>query len=318
LRQPGSSRIAFIPPYPHARTIYPGARWLGAFILSFFGLAQSAPGADFVRSGGPYVPTPQPVVDRMLDLAGVSERDYVIDLGSGDGRIVLTAAGRYRARGKGVDIDPELVEQSRREAVRRGVDRLATFERGDALETRVDRATVLTLYLLPELMHLLRDRIYRELAPGARVVSHDFRFIDWMPDRTVTLDVENKYGSRGAWQSTLYLWVVPAKVAGRWTAVLSGETAEEITLSFTQAFQRITGHAFVNETRVPLEGARLEGNEIRFAIAGTPDHPARREFSGTVAGSTIEGQVASDDNIVFWRAAHGSHGAVPAVRSALP
>jgi len=252
--------------------------------------AQAAAAAEIVRSGGPYVPTPQAVVDEMLDLAGVTSDDYVMDLGSGDGRIVLTAADRFQSRGKGVDIDPELVEQSTKAARQRNLDGLVQFEAQDALKARIADATVLTLYLLPELMHQLRERIYNELKPGARVVSHDFRFNDWAPDRSVTLDVPEKYGSSGAFQSTIYLWVVPAKAAGRWQATVEGDKAESYVLSFTQVFQRIEGEAIVGGRRLKIEGARLEGNRIRFVIV---DNGRSHHFEGRVDGIVMSGTVRS-------------------------
>ena len=275
--------------------------WISSLLFCAF--ANAAIAADFVRSGGPYVPTPQGVVDEMLAVAGVSRDDFVIDLGSGDGRIVLTAASRYQARGKGVDIDPELVDQSNKEVQRRGLGKLIRFEQGDALKTRIEEATVVTLYLLPELMHALRDRLYKELGPGARVVSHDFRFNDWMPDRTVTIDVPEKYGSRGAWQSNIFLWIVPAKIAGRWRAAIDDGNGEHYVLSFSQSFQRIEGEALVDGVRVALEGAQIEGKRIRFLLPGTgEDAGTRREFTGTIDGEAIQGTIVSYEGSVPWHA----------------
>jgi len=278
--------------------------WIAFAILAVASCAGSLAAADDVpRSGGPYVPTPQAVVDEMLNMARVGPDDFVIDLGSGDGRIVLTAASRYRARGMGVDIDGELVDLSNAEARRQGVDKLVRFQQQDVLQTRISDATVIALYLLPELMHSLRDRIYSQLKPGTRVVSHDFSFIEWLPDRKVTLEVTEKYAMPGPWQSTVYLWVVPAKVDGRWHATVSGSGNENLMFSFTQKFQQIEGAAVHGGERRALQDGQLEGNRIRFRL---PDDAAGRnalrEFQGTVDGDTISGTIVSQRGAASWTA----------------
>lgn len=273
---------------------------IGAFFLLI--VAVAAPAAEW-HSGGPFVPTPQAVVDEMLSLARVAPDDVVMDLGSGDGRVVLTAATRYHARGRGIELDAELVDLSNNEARRRGVDGLVRFHREDALKTRIDDATVLTLYLLPELMHMLRDRIYAELKPGARVVSHDFRFLDWAPDRTVTIDVAEKYGTPGTWQSTLHLWIVPAKVGGRWHATVAGPEGGKYILSFSQKFQRLEGQAVRGNERIPLQGGKLEGNTIRFVVHEMKrGRELLREFTGTINEDAINGVIVSRDGSVPWHA----------------
>lgn len=166
-----------------------------------------------VLSGGPYVPTPQRVVEAMLGIAGVTERDYVIDLGSGDGRIVITAAQKYGARGKGYDIDGELIERSNLAARKLKLEQRVRFEERDVLQADIREATVITLYLLPDMMLALRARLLRELRPGTRIVSHDFDFGDWKPERTVSLDLDEKYDVTGSWTSTIYLWTVPSRAA---------------------------------------------------------------------------------------------------------
>lgn len=164
-------------------------------------------------TGGPYVPTPQRVVDAMLGIAGVNERDYVIDLGSGDGRIVISAAQKFGARGKGYDIDGELVERSNLNARKLKLEKRISFEQRDVLQADIREATVITLYLLPDMMRSLRARFLRELRPGTRIVSHDFDFGDWKPDSTVHLDLDEKYDLTGSWSSTIHLWTVPPRSA---------------------------------------------------------------------------------------------------------
>lgn len=167
--------------------------------------------ADLELSGGPYVPTPQRVVDEMLKLAQVSARDFVIDLGSGDGRIVITAAQKLGARGKGYDIDGELVERSNNNARKLKLDSRVHFEKRDVLQADIREATVITLYLLPEMMLHLREKFLKELKPGTRIVSHDFDFGDWQPERKVSVDLDEKYDITGSWTSNIYLWTVPAR-----------------------------------------------------------------------------------------------------------
>ena len=171
--------------------------------------ATLAHGADVDRTGGPFVPTPPAVVEAMLKLANVGPRDYVIDLGSGDGRIVLMAASKFKARGLGVDIDPDLVDQANASARKLGVADRATFQVQDVLRTDVSRATVMTLYLLPGMMTNLQKKLRAELKPGTRIVSHDFTFDQWKPERTITVDTPEKYDMTGTWTSDVHLWIVP-------------------------------------------------------------------------------------------------------------
>jgi len=179
-------------------------------LSALLALASTANAAeDPILSGGPYVPTPQRVVDAMLAVANVSNRDYVIDLGSGDGRIVITAAQKFGARGKGYDIDGELVERSTASAAKLKLSDRVRFEKRDVMQADLKDATVITLYLLPAMMLELRAKLMRELKPGTRIVSHDFDFGDWPPERTVHLELDEKYDITGSWSSTVYLWTVP-------------------------------------------------------------------------------------------------------------
>jgi len=171
--------------------------------------AALAHGADVDRTGGPYVPTPPVVVEAMLKLANVGPKDYVIDLGSGDGRIVLLAATQYKAGGLGVDIDPELVERANASARKLGVADRVQFKVQDVLVADISRATVMTLYLLPGMMASLQKKLLAELKPGTRIVSHDFTFDRWKPDRTITVETQEKYEMTGSWTSDVHLWIVP-------------------------------------------------------------------------------------------------------------
>lgn len=174
--------------------------------------APAARGVDDSRAVAPFAATPTSVVEQMLRLAGVGRDDFVIDLGSGDGRLVLAAVGSFGARrGLGVDIDPTLVEYSNRQAQAEGLAGRAQFMERDLFDTDVSRATVVTVYLLPIAMERLQRKLATELAPGTRVVSHDYPFRSWTPQRVLALDVPEKADYTGRRSTALYLYVVPPR-----------------------------------------------------------------------------------------------------------
>jgi len=255
--------------------------------------------AEFERTGGPYVPTPQAVVDAMLDFAKVGPRDFVIDLGSGDGRIVLTAAQRYNARGFGVDIDPELVQQSNAEAQHRGLGARVSFKEQDVMQARIEEASVVTLYLLPGMMQALQAKFLRELKPGTRIVSHDFPFADWKPDRQANVDVPEKYGTAGNWKSTIFYWVVPAQLEGVWHVSIPELAPQPLAVAFEQRYQYVEGHATVRGKRVNIAEGRLEGERVRFKLALGG---AAYDFRGTVEGDRMHGEAVRDARTLGWTA----------------
>lgn len=189
-------------------------RFTGPFVLAGAVLLVTAAHPGAMRANGtaggqrptlaPYVPTPHDVVERMLGLAGVSSGDVVVDLGSGDGRLVITAARRFGARGIGIDIDPARIAEGRANATAAGVDSLVEFRQQDALEADLSQATVVTLYLLSSSNVKLRPRLLSQLKPGARIVSHQFGMGDWTPDKVETFTDAN------GTSRTLYLWTVGA------------------------------------------------------------------------------------------------------------
>lgn len=262
-------------------------------------LCAAVSAADIQRTGGPYVPTPQAVVDAMLELARVGPSDFVVDLGSGDGRIVLTAAQRYKARGLGVDIDPELVKQSNATARERGVQERVSFREQDVLQARIEDATVVTLYLLPGMMQQLQAKFSRELKPGTRIVSHDFPFGEWKPDREVSIDVPEKYGTPGQWKSTLFYWVVPVQVRGTWQVSAPGLLHQTSSLRLDQQYQVLRGELADNGKLVPVASGRLDARRISFKLA-LPD--GVREFSGVVDGDRMSGEVAQGGRSIPWTA----------------
>jgi len=251
----------------------------------------SVPTAWAAEPRVPYVPTPQEVVERMLEIAKVGPHDYLIDLGSGDGRIVVTAARKYGTRGFGVDLNPERIRESNENARRAGVSEKVAFYQRDLFETSLTEATVITLYLLPQVNIELRPKLV-ELKPGTRLVSHDFDMGDWKPDTYVKMDAQDKYGGAGG-NSEIYFWIVPAGVTGiwRWELPVSGKPlAYELKLE--QKYQVITGSASVGGRAVRLQDARLRGGEIRFAVTlEVNGSPVKHEFTGKVAGETVTGSV---------------------------
>jgi len=244
---------------------------------------------ELERTGGPFVPTPQIVVDNMLQFANVGAKDYVIDLGSGNGVIVLTAASKLNASGHGVDIDPELVRLSNAEAKRLGVAERASFRVEDIFKADLSRATVITLYLLPSMMVNLRPKIFNEAKPGTRVVSHDYTFAEWQPDDQIVLDVPEKEKVNGVPRATISLWIVPAQVHGRWQLQVEG--GERYDLNLQQNFQSVRASASVAGRDAKFTYVSLKGTDIALTIV---EGGARRAFTGKVVGDSMQGTVQLD------------------------
>jgi hypothetical protein len=242
-----------------------------------------------------YVPTPQVVVDTMLRMANVGPADYLIDLGSGDGRVVITAAKRG-ARALGVDLDRHLLGIANDSAQREGVAARATFREQNLFETDLAGATVVTTYLLPEMNLKLRPKILA-LPPGTRVVAHDYHMGDWLPDDREMLSVpEKKVGLAGI--SHLYLWHVPARVAGRWQGPIpSGAGTAALEVDFEQKFQVLTGQATAVAGRpTRLRTPTLRGDALAFLLeVGSTQNPVRYSFRGRVTGDEVRGTVVVSD-----------------------
>jgi len=227
----------------------------------------------------------------MLGIADVGPEDYVIDLGSGDGRIVIAAAKQRGARGTGVEIDGALVGAARHEAQREGVAGRVEFMEQSIFVAEIGQATVIMMYLYPRLMLQLRPRLFAELRPGTRIVSHDFDMESWRPDARVTVPVPDKpYGPPS---SEVYLWIIPANAAGAWQWRSSdGAAAVEYELTLSQSFQMLEGKALIGGQPGRLEGGRMRGDEIRLMlIAEAGGRTLRHEFSGRVDGDAINGKV---------------------------
>jgi hypothetical protein len=256
-----------------------------------------------VKDGGPYVPTPQAVVEAMLDIAGVGPGDYVVDLGSGDGRIVLTGATRHQASGMGVDIDGELVDLANASARRLGVAQRVQFLRQDVFAADLSRATVLTLYLLPGMMERLRPKLLKELRPGTRIVSHDFDFGEWKPDRSIDVQTPEKYDISGSWSSTVHLWTVPAPVEGAWTGSLDGGRGGPFRLELKQRYQHFEGRLVRDAQIMTLRDAKIDGTRIQFSAPGADGR--LETYTGIVRDGMITGEARAGGGpaAVRWSAA---------------
>jgi SAM-dependent methyltransferase len=242
----------------------------------------------------PYIPSPQIVVDEMLRLANVGPGDIVYDLGSGDGRVVIAAASRFGARGVGVERNPVLVAQSRAGAAQAGVAEQVRFLQQDLFATELGEATVVTLYLSPNLNLKLRPVLLR-LKPGTRVVSHSSDLGDWRPDRRTSI------------RKDVLLWIVPARVSGRWRAQY-GQHKRDLEIVFAQRYQQVTASARLGGAAAEAWEVQLEADRLNFVLvesAGRPEESALY-FEGRVRGDVIEGTVArgmgSARRVESWRA----------------
>lgn len=237
----------------------------------------------------PYVPTPYDVVAKMLEMVRITPNDYLIDLGSGDGRIIVTAARKHGARGFGVDINPERVAEAEANAQKAGVTDKVAFYQRDLFQTDLSQATVISMYLLPRVNLELRPRLLA-LKPGTRLVSHDFNMDDWKPDAHVQMESPEKYGNSGG-QSDIYFWVVPAQIAGSWGWVMQrGGKALSYAAVLKQSFQMLSGVVSVNGRSIPVQNARLRGEDLSFTfIADLGAGAVRHEFRGKAAGDEWHG-----------------------------
>ena len=218
-----------------------------------------------------WVPTPQTLVDKMLDMAKATPKDYLIDLGSGDGRTVITAAKRG-IRAHGIEYNPDMVELAKHNAATEGVGDKATFAKADLFVSDFSKATVLTLFLLPEINLKLRSKILN-LRPGTRIVSNTFDMEDWEPDESATV------GEECSTWCTALLWIVPAKVQGTWR-LAQGE------MRLRQSFQKISGTFSAGGKTTQISDGKLNGDRITFSAGGA-------QYSGRVNGSSMDGSVNS-------------------------
>ncbi len=234
-----------------------------------------------------WVPTATSLVTRMLDMAKVTAADYVIDLGSGDGRTVIAAAKRG-AQALGIEYNPDMVELSRYNAIKEGVGDKAQFKKADIFESDFSMATVITMFLLPDLNIKLRP-ILLNLKPGTRIVSNTFSMGDWVADETISAEDEGtgEEDSYGSFRNAM-MWIIPAKVSGSWSM-----GNDQLTL--TQTYQMIEGQLKTGDLAIPVAEGKLRGDQIHFKAGDT-------EFSGTVAGGRLQGTARNGSGSKPWTA----------------
>lgn len=261
-----------------------------AMLVSFFMLIFSLYGQDQKSSSGfvpqvgqrgkdvVWVPTPQELVDKMLEIAHVTPEDFVIDLGSGDGRTVITAA-KLGAKAKGIEYNPDMVALSRENAAKEGVSERAEFTEGDLFAADLSQATVITMFLLPEINLKLRPKLL-DLKPGTRIVSNTFTMGEWEEDFKVT--TEDNWNS---W-NTAYMWIIPAKVAGNWKLGKS-------ELELTQEFQMVRGTFKTGGKTSLISDGRLNGDEITFTVDNT-------KYTGKVSNDTMLGTAVNSSGGSKW------------------
>jgi len=227
-----------------------------------------------------WVPTPDRSVERMLQMAQVGPRDFVVDLGSGDGRTVIAAAKKFHARSLGIEFNPDMVALSRQNAEKEGVADMAKFVQGDIFASGFSSATVVTMYLLDDLNLRLRPKLL-EMKPGTRIASHEFNMGDWEPDDTSHID-----------DHTTYFWVVPAKIGGDWKLGVDIGADEDAVLKLSQKFQKVEGTLVSKSSQLGLRDVSLRGDQIKFSLVDY--RGVLREFAGRVRGGVISGSVRAD------------------------
>ena len=270
-----------------------------ALLLLGFVLNAHAADVEPLKNAGPYVPSPQSVVSDMLRYADVNERDFLIDLGSGDGRIVLTAAKVFGARGFGVEIKEDLVKRANEAAKRERIADRVKFLKQDLFKTDIAQATVITMYLLPDTVNLLKDKLMSELRTGTRIVSHDYPLTGWIPEKYIQMDLEDKVKISGVTTTLIYLYIVPARVGGNWTAQMPPAVSRApATLTLRQQLNRVTGTALIDGVEVAIEDGVLRGENLSFRVTGR-----KGDFTGQVRGKAIEGTYESGGSKSAWSAA---------------
>lgn len=234
----------------------------------------------------PYVPTPESVVEKMLDMAAVTGSDLVYDLGCGDGRIVIAAAKERGARGVGIDLDPERIRESKENAREARVTDRVMFVRQDLYNTDLRDATVVTLYLLPSVNLEIRPKLFKELKPGTRVVSHDFDMGEWPADQIAEVD-----------GSMVYFWVMPANVSGTWKWTMPGSAGKErFVLKLEQEFQNARGTLTSGSSEMPVHDVRISGDQVSFTVdQAAGDEAVSVRYEGRVNGDTIQGVIHNPD-----------------------
>ena len=291
---------------PHPRLALPGLVAALALALPAGAAAQETSAATRTPDVH-FVPTDTTKVREMLTAAAVSATDVVYDLGCGDGRFVITAVKKYKAkRGVCVDIDPVRIKESRSNADTAGVVSKIRFVEGDLFEQDLSEASVVTLYLLPSLNVRLRPKLFDELRPGTRVVSNAFDMGDWKADSTMTIKTNS------GMQSYAYLWIIPADVSGQWRLRTEGGRAKEYTLDVKQKYQEVSGTAKGGGQATPLANFTVDGDRIAFTLGDGAD---RAEFTGKVTGDKASGTAKGKGGTWSWSASRTKPGDRPELKA---
>jgi hypothetical protein len=239
----------------------------------------------------PYVPSTTAVLDTMYNFTKPTQDDYIMDLGSGDGRIVLNAAKKFGASGHGMDLNEGLVAVANARARSAGIADRATFYVRDLFKEDISKATIVTMYLLPEVVMQLRPKLFNELKPGTRIASHDYHMGDWRFDAAKVVDSVTK-----GEEDIVYYWKVPAKVAGIWTWEIAYpgylEEPKQLRGYINQHYQDIDGRVNIGLLPIRIHDAKMDGAQITFSITGElDDRIVRQDYTGTVSGNRISGTV---------------------------
>ena len=233
----------------------------------------------------PYAATPYEMADEMVRLADVKSDDVVYDLGCGDGRLVIAAVKKAGCRGVGIDLDPERIKESRQNAIISGVQDRVHFVEQNFFESDVREATVMLIYLFPDVNIKLRAKFLSEMKPGSRLVSHAFDMGDWRPDNSASIRTQR-----------VYSWVIPANATGTWKWNLPGGRRTPVVLQMEQKYQAIRGTISLEGRKVTLTGAKLAGNQIAFTIEEERNgRKNTQEFAGAISGNAITGTITSTD-----------------------
>jgi precorrin-6B methylase 2 len=246
-----------------------------------------------VKLDAPFLPTPNYVIAEILSKARVGKDDILYDLGSGDGRIVIEAAKKTGCRAVGIEIDADLVDDSRYNAARAGVQDRVRFVVADIFKEGFSEATVVTLYMGQDVNLRLRPKLLRDLKPGTRIASYSFDMGEWKPDGVSTFGREDAY-----------FWIIPANASGKWRWIEGkGKSKTQWELEVKQVFQEIAGEVSYKGKRFPLQGGKITGTEIRFTLDGSPfGKGASVEFTGRIQGNAIQGTINSGTSRRTWKA----------------
>lgn len=272
---------------------------ISLLVLAVFFISTSVFGQYFEDEeyDVPYVPTKYEIVEKMLKMANVNKKDILYDLGCGDGRIVITAAKKYGARGFGIDINPVRIEESNENAVKEGVTDKVRFIEQNLFESDISKATVLTLYLLQSVNLKLRPKLFLYLKPGTRIVSHDFDMGEWEPDQSTVIGMD--FGTQSSFgNDTVYLWILPTNVSGNWEVKVSDKNNNNsYILHIEQKFQKLNGNLTDKRYNISIKSIKIEGDRLQF----TTEEEIESEkvtglYEGKVDNNKIEGKVIVKSN----------------------